>query len=74
MAIQGSPYTEKNGVSNFECQNLGMSVLYSEIVNLSTLTHRNNRANAPEILRFTFQDSHTLWESQAEHLVFTLHR
>ena len=23
-----SRYTEKNGVSNLECQNLGMSVLY----------------------------------------------
>ena len=51
-----------------------MSGLHSEIVNLSTLRLRDNRANAPEILRFTFQDSHTLWESQAEHLVFTLHR
>ena len=37
-----------------------MSGLHSEIVNLSTLTLRDNRADAPEILRFTFQDSHTL--------------
>ena len=57
------------------CLNIDrMSDLHSEIVNLSTLTLRNNRANAPEILRFTFQDCHKLWESQAEHLVFTLHR
>ena len=31
-----------------------MSGLHSEIVNLSTLTLRDNRVNAPEILRFTF--------------------
>ena len=51
-----------------------MSGLHSEIVNLSTLILRDNRANAPEILWSTFQDWHTLWESQAEHLVLTLHR
>ena len=60
------------------CLNIDrMSGLHSEIVNLSTvstLTLRDNRANAPEILRFTFQDSRTLWESQTEHLVFTLYR
>ena len=51
-----------------------MSGLHSEIVNLSTLTLQNNRAYAPEIRRLTFQDCHTLWESQVEHLVLTLHR
>ena len=69
-------FLDSQGDHNFiVCFNIDrMSGLHSEIVNLSTLTLRGNRANAPEILRFTFQDSHTLWESQAEHLVFTVHR
>ena len=48
--------------------------LHSEIVNISTFTVQDNGANAPKVLKFTFQDCHTLWESQAEHLVFTLHK
>ena len=69
-------FLDSQGDHNFiVCLNIDrMSGLHSEIVNLSTLTLRDNRDNAPEILRFTFQDSHTLWESQAVHLVFTLHR
>ena len=47
------------------CLNIDrMSGLHSEILDLSTLTLRDNRTNAPEILRFTFQNCHTLWESQ----------
>ena len=58
-------FLDSQGDDNFiVCLNIDrMSGLHSEIVNLSTvstLTLRGNRANAPEILRFIFQDSHTL--------------